>query len=139
MMRVTVTATAGAPYARDRPPARQQRWRDGIDRDRPGSARMPIHLPSLVAETRSDLTPRREQLSAGRGHCSGRAVRPRRKTTPATTPTSSTDDPVIDALYLGHSGRADFVDVPKLGFVMIDSVGAPGGPAFTDALQGCTR
>ena len=42
---------------------------------------------------------------------------------------------MIDALYLGHSGRADFVDVPKLGFVMIDSVGAPGGPAFTDALQ----
>jgi len=48
----------------------------------------------------------------------------------------STGDPLIDALYRVRKGRVEFVDVPELGFVMIDGGGAPGGQAFTDALQG---
>lgn len=47
----------------------------------------------------------------------------------------STGDPSIDRLYRVAKGRVEFVDVPELGFVMIDGGGAPGGEAFTSALQ----
>jgi len=47
----------------------------------------------------------------------------------------ATGDPVIDALYKVRKGQVEFVDVPELGFVMIDGGGAPGGESFTDALQ----
>jgi hypothetical protein len=47
----------------------------------------------------------------------------------------TTGDPVIDALYAPRKGAVEFVDVPELGFIMIDGGGAPGGEAFTDALQ----
>lgn len=48
---------------------------------------------------------------------------------------TSTGDPSVDALFKVRKGTVEFVDVPELGFVMIDGSGAPGGPAFTDALQ----
>jgi hypothetical protein len=47
----------------------------------------------------------------------------------------STGDPAIDALYKVGKGRVEFVDVPELGFVMIDGVGAPDGESFAGALQ----
>jgi hypothetical protein len=47
----------------------------------------------------------------------------------------STGDPAIDALYKVRAGKVDFVDVPELGFVVIDGAGAPGGDAFSSALQ----
>ncbi|HEX7443568.1 MAG TPA: hypothetical protein VF320_06760 [Acidimicrobiales bacterium] len=49
--------------------------------------------------------------------------------------TKTTGDASIDALYRGRKGRVDFVEVPELGFVMVDGVGAPDGEAFTEALQ----
>jgi hypothetical protein len=49
--------------------------------------------------------------------------------------TKSTGDPSIDALYKVRKGKVEFVEVPELGFVLIDGVGAPGGPAFAEALQ----
>jgi len=47
----------------------------------------------------------------------------------------STGIPAVDALYAVRKGRVEFVDVPEFGFVQIDGGGAPGGAAFTDALQ----
>ena len=47
----------------------------------------------------------------------------------------STGDPSIDALYTVGKGTVEFVDVPELGFVVIDGDGAPGGDAFSNALQ----
>lgn len=47
----------------------------------------------------------------------------------------STGDPLVDALYRVRKGKVEFVDVPDLGFVVVDGIGAPGGPVFTDALQ----
>ena len=48
---------------------------------------------------------------------------------------TSTGDPLIDPLYRGRQGCVEFVDVPELGFVVVDGSGAPGGAAFADALQ----
>jgi hypothetical protein len=48
---------------------------------------------------------------------------------------TSTRDPVIDALYRVRKGKVEFVDVPELGFVVIEGTGAPGGDTFTNALQ----
>ena len=49
--------------------------------------------------------------------------------------TKSTGDPAVDALYAPRRGRVEFVEVPELGFLMIDGAGAPGDDAFTDAIQ----
>jgi len=49
--------------------------------------------------------------------------------------TKTTGDARIDALYKVRKGKVDFVDVPELGFVMIDGGGAPEAPAFSDAIQ----
>jgi hypothetical protein len=49
--------------------------------------------------------------------------------------TKSTGNVVIDALYAARKGRVDFVDVPELGFVVVDGRGEPGGDAFSLALQ----
>lgn len=51
-----------------------------------------------------------------------------------TMASKSTGDPAIDALYKFGKGRVEFVDVPELGFVMIDGVGAPEGESFAGAL-----
>lgn len=47
----------------------------------------------------------------------------------------STGDPLIDALYAVREGRVQFVNVPEFGFAAIDGEGAPGGEAFSSALQ----
>jgi hypothetical protein len=44
-------------------------------------------------------------------------------------------DRPFEALYRGRAGTVEFVDVPELGFVVIDGVGAPEGRAFADAIQ----
>jgi len=49
--------------------------------------------------------------------------------------TTSTVHSAIEDLYKVRKGKVELVDVPELGFVMIDGAGAPGGEAFTDALQ----
>jgi hypothetical protein len=49
--------------------------------------------------------------------------------------TTSTGDPLIDTLYRVRKGTVEFVDVPELGFVMVDGRGAPSGTAFADAIQ----
>ena len=47
----------------------------------------------------------------------------------------TTGDPTLDALYTVRRGRVAFVDVPELGFVMIDGHGAPDDAAFTNAIH----
>jgi hypothetical protein len=47
----------------------------------------------------------------------------------------STGDPAIDALYTVRKGRVELVDVPELGFILIDGRGDPAGEAFRDAIQ----
>src|SRR5665213_125138 len=47
----------------------------------------------------------------------------------------STGDPSIDALYKVPKGKVEFVDVPELGFLVIDGGGDPSGDAFHDAIQ----
>jgi len=47
----------------------------------------------------------------------------------------NTGDPAIDALYKVRKGKVEFVDVPELGFLVIDGGGAPAGEAFRDAIQ----
>ena len=47
----------------------------------------------------------------------------------------STGDPLIDALYNVRRGRVELVDVPALGFLVIDGVGGPVDEAFHDAMQ----
>ena len=47
----------------------------------------------------------------------------------------STGDPLIDALYSVRKGKVEYVDVPELGFLVIDGGGDPGGEAFHDAVQ----
>jgi hypothetical protein len=47
----------------------------------------------------------------------------------------STGDPLIDALYTIRKGKVDLVDVPELGFLVIDGGGDPSGEAFHDAIQ----
>ncbi len=47
----------------------------------------------------------------------------------------STGDPTVDALYKVRRGKVEFVDVPELGFVMIDGCGAPDDAAFANAVQ----
>jgi Uncharacterized conserved protein len=47
----------------------------------------------------------------------------------------STGDPLIDALYNVRRGRVELVDVPELGFLVIDGVGGPVDEAFHDAMQ----
>ena len=41
----------------------------------------------------------------------------------------------LGALYRARAGRVDFVDVPELGYVVVDGSGAPDGPEFAAALQ----
>lgn len=41
----------------------------------------------------------------------------------------------VSTLYKAHKGRVDFVDVPELGYLMIDGVGAPEGGQFGAAVQ----
>jgi hypothetical protein len=53
----------------------------------------------------------------------------------AAMASKSTGDPAIDALYRARNAKVDFVDVPELGFVVVDGAGAPGGDTFADALQ----
>ena len=48
--------------------------------------------------------------------------------------TSSVTSP--DWLYRVGRGAVDVVDVPRLGYVMIDGGGGPGGAQFTAAVQG---
>jgi hypothetical protein len=47
----------------------------------------------------------------------------------------STGVPSIDALYKVRKGKVEFIDVPELGFLVIDGGGAPAGEAFHDAIQ----
>jgi hypothetical protein len=47
----------------------------------------------------------------------------------------STGDPAIDALYTVRKGTVGFVDVPELGFLVVDGAGDPEGEAFRDATQ----
>ena len=47
----------------------------------------------------------------------------------------STGDPLIDALYSVRKEKVEYVDVPELGFLVIDGGGDPGGEAFNDAIQ----
>ncbi|HEY5248995.1 MAG TPA: hypothetical protein VIJ15_11180 [Dermatophilaceae bacterium] len=47
----------------------------------------------------------------------------------------STGDPLIDALYNPRKGKVALVDVPELGFLVIDGEGDPAGEAFANALQ----
>ena len=47
----------------------------------------------------------------------------------------STGDPLIDALYNVRKGKVELVDVPELGFLVIDGAGDPAGEAFHDATQ----
>jgi hypothetical protein len=49
--------------------------------------------------------------------------------------TKTTGDPAVDALYRARKGKVDFIDVPELGFTVVDGHGAPGGETFTNALQ----
>ncbi len=49
--------------------------------------------------------------------------------------TRTTGDPSVDGLYKVRRGRVEFVDVPELGFAMVDGAGAPDGGAFSEALQ----
>jgi hypothetical protein len=49
--------------------------------------------------------------------------------------TTSTVHTAIDDLYKVRKGKVELIDVPELGFAVIDGVGAPGGATFTDALQ----
>jgi hypothetical protein len=44
-------------------------------------------------------------------------------------------DPAISRLYRARRNRVDFVEVPQMGFAMVDGRGAPGGPEFTAAVQ----
>ncbi len=41
----------------------------------------------------------------------------------------------VQALYTMRAGQVRTVDVPELGFVMVDGTGDPDGPAFTEAMQ----
>ena len=47
----------------------------------------------------------------------------------------SAGDPMIDALYNVRKGKVEFVDVPELGYLVIDGVGDPNGEGFNDAVQ----
>jgi len=47
----------------------------------------------------------------------------------------STGDPTVDTLYKVSRGKVEFVDVPVLGFVMIDGCGAPEDATFANAIQ----
>ena len=53
---------------------------------------------------------------------------------PVATP-QQTDAAPIDRCYLARRGAVDFVDVPDVGFAMVDGRGAPGGEEFSDAIQ----
>jgi hypothetical protein len=47
----------------------------------------------------------------------------------------STGDPTIDLLYDVRKGEVEFVEVPELGFLVLDGAGDPSGDAFRDAIQ----
>jgi hypothetical protein len=47
----------------------------------------------------------------------------------------TTGDPAIDALYSVRKGTVAFVDVPELGFLVLEGRGDPEGEAFRDAIQ----
>ena len=47
----------------------------------------------------------------------------------------TTGFPEVDALYKVRKGKVDLVDVPELGFAMVDGKGAPDDQAFADAIQ----
>lgn len=49
--------------------------------------------------------------------------------------TTTLHDQATGALYKARKGKVDFIDVPEIAFVVVDGAGAPGGPAFTDAIQ----
>jgi len=49
--------------------------------------------------------------------------------------TRRTGDPVVDAVYAARARQVDFVDVPELGFVVVDGSGHPGGDAFSLAVE----
>jgi hypothetical protein len=41
----------------------------------------------------------------------------------------------FEALYKVRKGAVDFVDVPDLGYLVVEGRGAPDGPEFADAVQ----
>lgn len=41
----------------------------------------------------------------------------------------------VESLYRVHAGRVDFVDVPELGYVVVDGAGAPQASGFQEAMQ----
>jgi hypothetical protein len=41
----------------------------------------------------------------------------------------------VDTLYAARRHEARVVDVPEMGFVVVEGIGAPEGPAFAEALQ----
>jgi hypothetical protein len=47
----------------------------------------------------------------------------------------TTGDPAIDALYSVRKGTVAFVDVPELGFLVLEGRGDPEGAAFREAIQ----
>ena len=47
----------------------------------------------------------------------------------------STGDALIDALYGVRKGQVELVDIPELGFLVVDGVGDPAGETFHDAIQ----
>ncbi len=47
----------------------------------------------------------------------------------------STGDAVIDSFYRGRKGTVEFVDIPELGFAVVQGVGDPNGEDFADAMQ----
>jgi hypothetical protein len=48
---------------------------------------------------------------------------------------TATGDPALDALYKVRRGSVAFVDVPELGFAMIDGRGGPDDTAFANAIH----
>jgi hypothetical protein len=46
----------------------------------------------------------------------------------------STVAPQVDSLYRVRKGAVEFVDVPELGYLMVDGTGAPGGTRFQAAV-----
>lgn len=48
---------------------------------------------------------------------------------------TATGHEAIDALYKARKGHVDFIDVPELGFAIVDGTGEPGGASYTEALQ----
>lgn len=47
--------------------------------------------------------------------------------------------PSIEALYEVRKGKVEFIDVPELGFLVIEGAEPPAGEAFHDGIQACTQ